>query len=124
VSATIAKELYGEVAKAFYSFDSSTSGYVTVGGQQVSMRNTSTVVTSDGPTTYYILTGTFDTNGGTLTQISFTTSYTGRAGSSGGPVTVKAQYIVNLNVSLTAGTYPLLVVVTLQPGTVTLTLPQ
>jgi len=122
VSATVAKELYGEVVKTFYGFDKSTSGYVVINGQQVNMRNTSTVVTSDGPTTYYILTGTFDTNGGTLTQISFTTSYRGHTGSS--PVTVNAQYVVNLNVSLTTGTYPLLVVVTLQPGTVTVTLPQ
>jgi len=119
VSATIARELYGEVAKTFYNnFYQSTSGYVVINGQQVDMRNTSTVVTSDGPTTYYILTGTFDTNGGTLTQISFTTSYRGYTG------TVNAYYVVNLNISLTAGTYPLLVVVTLQPGTVTVTLPQ
>ena len=122
MSATIAKELYGEVTKTFYGFDKSTSGYVVIDGQQVNMRNTSTAVTSDGPTTYYILTGTFDTNGGTLTQISFTTSYKGRIDTS--TVNVNAHYVVNLSVQLTAGTYPLLVVVTLQPGAVTVTLPQ
>jgi len=122
MSATIVRELYGEVAKIFYSFDKSTSGYVVINGQQVDMKNTSTVVTSDGPTTYYILTGTFDTNGGTLTQISFTTTYMGHTDVSA--VNVNANYVVNLNVPLTAGTYPLLVVVTLQPGTVTVTLPQ
>lgn len=84
----------------------SISGRVVVSGSNIPLSSLSTGLTYDKTSATLMMTGRFDTSGGTLTEISFIFTAFGQE---------IARYSVSANVSLQQGSYIIMAVVYYRP---------